>query len=114
MSDAVERIWIDDERPIGGELHVFTSGLPSVVEYCTEYVHADRLKALEAENTQLRMALYDSGSNLMACISTIKFILEHVFNPESTRLFRKVIEESEKSVKKMETALRQKGEPDEK
>ena len=77
----------------------------------------ETIKELEAENARLRGALYDAGSNLMSCISTIKFIIENVCNPDnpgSGKLFGKIVEASEKSVKKMETALRQKGEPDEK
>ena len=72
----------------------------------------ETIKELEAENARLRGALYDAGSNLMSCISTIKFIIENVCNPGSTQMFHIIVEASEKSVKRIETALRQKGEPD--
>jgi hypothetical protein len=41
MADAPERIWVDDERPIGGQVHVWDEMPDDGKEYCTEYVRAD-------------------------------------------------------------------------
>ena len=39
--EAPERIWIDDERPIGGICHVYNEATEGVLKYATEYIRAD-------------------------------------------------------------------------
>jgi hypothetical protein len=54
MSDAPERIWIDDERPSGGVCHVYTevvAGVPLHL-YGVEYIRADLYN-----NTTLKAAV---------------------------------------------------------
>jgi len=47
MTDEPERIWIDDERPIGGELHVFTDPpVKGVEELVVGYIRADLAEAI--------------------------------------------------------------------
>jgi hypothetical protein len=60
MSDdmkAPERIWIDDERPYGGECHLSTEadivpGFPLSI-YGVEYIRADRIEQLERERDEI-------------------------------------------------------------
>jgi hypothetical protein len=47
MTEEPERIWIDDERPIGGELHVFTDPpVKGAEEFVVEYIRADLAEAI--------------------------------------------------------------------
>jgi hypothetical protein len=47
MTDEPERIWIDDERPIGGELHVFTDPpVKGVEQLVVGYIRADLAEAI--------------------------------------------------------------------
>ena len=47
MSEEPERIWIDDERPIGGELHVFTDPpVKGTEEFVVGYIRADLAEAI--------------------------------------------------------------------
>ena len=51
MTDAPERIWVEDERSLGGTVHVWDD-LPEVARhYAAEYIRADLVEALEAEVT---------------------------------------------------------------
>lgn len=54
MSEAPERIWIDDERPIGGKMHVFTETFETDMPGCIEYIRKDltrpKVKPLEWED----------------------------------------------------------------
>ena len=50
MTDSPERIWIDDERPIGGGCHVYNEWTGGVERYCVEYVRADLYEELKEEN----------------------------------------------------------------
>jgi hypothetical protein len=46
MSKEPERIWIDDERPIGGKLHVFTDPpVKGAEEFVVGYIRADLAEA---------------------------------------------------------------------
>ena len=42
----VERIWVDDERPIGGTVHVWDDLSEEACKYAVEYVRADLYAAL--------------------------------------------------------------------
>jgi hypothetical protein len=47
MTDEPERIWVDDERPIGGELHVFTDPpVTGVEQLVVGYIRADLAEAI--------------------------------------------------------------------
>jgi hypothetical protein len=47
MTDEPERIWIDDERPIGGELHVFTDPpVTGAEQFVVGYIRADLAEAI--------------------------------------------------------------------
>ena len=49
MIEEPERIWIDDERPIGGELHVFTDPpVKGVEQLVVGYIRADLAEAIDA------------------------------------------------------------------
>jgi len=52
-TNAPERIWLDDERGIGGEANVFDVSDEGVLKYCTEYVRVDLHRALAAEVERL-------------------------------------------------------------
>lgn len=41
MTKAPERIWVEDERPEGGSVHVYDAPAGGVVDYTIEYVRAD-------------------------------------------------------------------------
>ena len=45
MSEAPERIWIEDERPDGGSCHVYNAPTPGVLKYAVEDDRADTLQA---------------------------------------------------------------------
>ena len=56
---APERIWIDNERPYGGECHLFTEadvdpGIP-LSDYGVEYIRADRIEQLERERDEAQI-----------------------------------------------------------
>lgn len=57
MTDTTERIWVDDERHIGGAVHVESEWTELVAKYSVEYVRADMFASLQAENQRLRNAL---------------------------------------------------------
>ena len=56
-------IWIDDERPIGGELHVYTEWSQSVEQYCVPYVRRDIVEKMvqEARDQAFREAAKAAG-----------------------------------------------------
>jgi hypothetical protein len=62
MTQAQKRIWTDDERPIGGDLHVFTNppaigAEDFVIEYHRADLSADLVRAvLERAMTSLRIS----------------------------------------------------------
>lgn len=63
-----ERIWIDDERKIGGSVHVYDTPDEGVLKYCTEYVRADlsnaRMRAVaEAVREAAAASLEERGSD---------------------------------------------------
>lgn len=52
MSDAPERIWVDDERPLGGICHVYSELDVNARKWVIEYVRADIVDALVAEKVR--------------------------------------------------------------
>jgi hypothetical protein len=46
MTEAPERIWIEDERPEGGSCHVYDDPTPGVLKYAVEYIRKDVVQDL--------------------------------------------------------------------
>ena len=66
MSDTPERIWVDDERPEGGEVHVWADLCEQSRQWAVEYiranVHAARIADLERHLAKARdQALEDAA-----------------------------------------------------
>ena len=59
MSDAPERIWVEDERPLGGICHVYSELDVNARKWAIEYVRADIVDALVAE--KVREALTEAA-----------------------------------------------------
>jgi hypothetical protein len=54
MTDAPERIWIEDERSIGGTCHVHNEPTDCVLKYAIEYVRADLSVAVTVKPLEWR------------------------------------------------------------
>ena len=63
MSDAPERIWVDDERAQGGGVHVWATLEEHARQYATEYVRADLLPTLSAALVDAVMPFYAAVFN---------------------------------------------------
>lgn len=59
-SEAPERIWVEDERPIGGAVHVWNEPSSFTDEFVTGYVRADLYDAAQDEVARLTAALADA------------------------------------------------------
>ena len=69
-------IWIDEERPIGGELHVYTEWSQPVEQYCVPYVRRDIVEKMvqEARDQAFREAAKAAGD------AAVVVLMRHCFD----------------------------------
>ena len=88
MTDEPERIWVEDERPLGGGVYVWNDCNLSSEEskkYAVEYIRADLVAALETEITypdfihSILCDVQDYNTSLYDCARAVSSEIRRAF-----------------------------------
>ena len=71
MSDTPERIWVDDERPEGGGVHVWADLSEHARQWAVEYIRADLVEAKDDRIAELERQLADEQRSHTATLARL-------------------------------------------